>query len=262
MERYLFGGGASDVAEDLDGRRVAGAPVTIWDGPTDTSTRVMDLVDAGTGSQIEQSTLTADEYGYVLPFLGPPGVERLWAKAGAVAKRVELVQMSLSSRLAKHVTSDVDPHKDREYTDRRFDAAVSRTGKNSVSTVPVETWLNVETADGAGDVIRLTREGQVGSQLRSDGCLHVRPFTGDAGLVVQTKNGTDSTDAILVQGGDGASSVFRVRKSGNVLIAGTVQSDGDVIAPNVGTARVYSGPASALPPTSQLRPGDVWVQYG
>ncbi|MER7986976.1 hypothetical protein ABTY53_15485 [Streptomyces noursei] len=263
MERYLFGGGASDVAEDIDGGRVAGAPVTIWDGPTDTATRVMDLADAGTGSQIEQSTLTADEYGYILPFLGPPGVERLWAKAGAVAKRVELIQMGLPSRFAKHVTTDVDPHKDREYTDRRFDAAVSRTGRNDVTTVPNDAWLNVEAVDGIGDVLRLSREGQAGSQLRSNGCLYIQPFTADAGLVVQTKNGSGSTDAILVQGGgDGATSVFRVRKSGNVLIAGSVQSDGDVIAPNVGAARVYSGPASALPPTGQLRPGDVWVQYG
>ncbi|MEV5875757.1 hypothetical protein AB0L75_16280 [Streptomyces sp. NPDC052101] len=262
-DRYLFGGGTSDVAEDADGKRVAGAPVTIWDGPSDTSSRVMDLVDVENGSQIEQSTLTADEYGYIPRFLGPPGVERLWAKAGTVGKRVELIQMSLSTRIAKHAT-DTDPHRDRDYADRKFEAAVGRTGRNDVATMPGgDAWLTVEAADGTSDVIRLTREGQVGSQLRSNGCLYIQPFTNNAGLVVQTKNGSDSTNAILVQGGaDGTASVFRVRKSGNVLIAGSVQSDGNVIAPNIGTARLFSGPASALPPTSQLRPGDVWVQYG
>ncbi|GAA4071386.1 hypothetical protein [Streptomyces hundungensis] len=263
MDRYLFGGGTADVAEDVDGGRVAGAPVTIWDGPTDTANRVMDLVDAENGSQIEQSTLTADEYGYIAPFLGPPGVERLWAKAGTVAKRVELVQMSLSSRLAKHLTADVDPHKDREYTDRKFDAAVGRTGKNDIATGPGDAWLNVEAASGTNDVIRMNRAGEIGTQLKSNGTFYIQPFTNNTGLVVLTKNTTETTNAINVQGGtDGATSVFRVRKSGNVLITGTLQADGNVIAPNVGSARVYSGPASALPPASQLKPGDVWVQYG
>ncbi|MEV6551742.1 hypothetical protein AB0M57_23930 [Streptomyces sp. NPDC051597] len=262
-ERNLFGGGAADVAEDVDGRRVAGAPITIWDGPSDTSTRVMDLVDVENGSQIEQSTLTADEYGYIPVFLGPPGVERLWAKAGTVGKRVELIQMSLSSRLAKHMATDVDPHRDREYTDRRFEAAVSRTGANAVATAPGDAWLAVEAADGTNDVVRLSRAGETGTELRSSGAVSIAPFSDTTGLVIFTKHISENTNAINVQGGpDGATSVFRVRRSGNVLITGSLQADGNVIAPNVGSARVYSGPASALPPTNQLKPGDVWVQYG
>ncbi|UQI44627.1 hypothetical protein M1P56_09840 [Streptomyces sp. HU2014] len=262
-ERFLFGGSAADVAEDVDGGRIAGAPITIWDGPADTATRVMDLVDVGNGAQIEQSTLIADEYGYVPPFLGPPGAERLWAKAGSVPKRVELMQMSLSSRFSRHTSTDADPHKDREYTDRKVAETVKRTGKNDVATLPSEAWLNVEAAAGTNDVVRVNRSGEAGTQLKSNGTLYIQPFTNNTGLVLLTKNTADTTNAITVQGGaDGTTSVFRVRKSGAVLVAGTIQSDGEVIAPNVGSARVFSGPASNLPPVAQLKPGDVWVQYG
>ncbi|MFF4952839.1 hypothetical protein [Streptomyces chattanoogensis] len=261
-ERYLFGGSAADVAEDVDGSRIAGAPVTIWDGPADTATRVLDLVDVGNGAQMDQSILIADEFGFIPPFLGPPCVERLWAKAGSVPTRVELVQMSLADRFNKHTSTDPDPHKDREYTDRKVAETIKRSGQNEVDTTPSEAWLNVETASGTSDVFRLNRSGDVGTRLKSDGTLHIRPFTDNTGLVVLTNNTTASTSAISVQGGtDGVTSVFQVRKNGNVSVTGTIQSDAEVIAPNVGSARVFSGPVD---PGSRvaLRPGDVWVKYG
>ncbi|MBT2383866.1 hypothetical protein [Streptomyces sp. ISL-11] len=255
MERNMFGGSAADVAEDVDGRRVSGAPVTIWDGPSDTAARVMDLQDAD-GAVLDSGTLVADQHGYLPSFFGPPGVERLWADSGV--RRVELIPVNLGIRLRRHTELDPDPHRAREYADGKFAQAVRLNGANQAATATTDPWVAVEAADGSGDVIRVTRAGTLGTNIKGNGTLYLNPFTDNSPLVINTTPLSDSRPAVSVSSnGPGTSPCFRVYKTGLVRTAGPIEAGGPVSAPNVGAARLFSGPT----PPSNPQPGDVWVPY-
>ncbi|QLE71116.1 hypothetical protein FGW37_05420 [Streptomyces rectiverticillatus] len=270
MERSLFGGSAADVAEDVDGKRVPGRPVTIWDGPHEGATRLMDLQDADKGA-LDNSTLVADKYGYIPPFYGPPGIERLWADAGT--RRVELLSVNLSERFKKHTEEDPDPHKDREYTDRKFDQAVKLGPGNQVNLDSKVRWVELYADKGsAGEVGTVFGDfRQDGAGDRSNGAVWTLRQNGSVTHVVRT----DTNIPLEVRGdvtqpqpkaafviGDGrktgVDSQFRVDLNGNVYAEGQIVTQRPLAAPNVGTARVFSGPT----PPADPKPGDVWIKYG
>ncbi|MEU1353890.1 hypothetical protein ABZ410_08290 [Streptomyces cinnamoneus] len=256
MERNMFGGSASDVAEDVDGRRVSGAPVTIWDSPSETANRVLDVLDAD-GAVLDSGTVIADQYGYLPAFFGPPGIERLWADSGV--RRVELIPVNLGLRLKRHTELDPDPHRAREYADGKFAQTVTLNGPNQATTAAKEPWVAVEAADGSGDVLRVTRAGTLGTNIKANGTLYLNPFTDNTPLVVNTTPLSDGRPAVSVSSnGPGTDAAFRVYKTGLVRTAGPLEAGGTVRAPNVGSARVFSGPT----PPADPQPGDVWVQYG
>ncbi|AWN05305.1 minor tail protein [Streptomyces phage Ibantik] len=104
MARNLFGGSAADVAEDIDGARVAGAEGTVWDGPSSGAAQITDLLDEN--SQPTQN-LTADSQGMVHHFYGPDNVTLLYVDFGA--GRVAMVPVNTSTDLANHLNA-TDPH--------------------------------------------------------------------------------------------------------------------------------------------------------
>ena len=121
MARNLFGGTADSVAEDATGARVAGATGTVWDGPSAAANQITDLTDA-TNSPI--TGLIADGNGYLGPFYGPDGAERVWVDFGA--GRVALVSVTVGERLDAH-TNATDPHGDRQYSDAALAGHVAAT---------------------------------------------------------------------------------------------------------------------------------------
>ncbi|MER6382100.1 glycosyl hydrolase family 28-related protein [Streptomyces sp. NPDC001118] len=114
MARNLFGGTADSVAEDITGARVPNAAGTVWDGPSAGAAQLTDLTDIN-GAPLTQ--LQADAHGYVAPFYGPDGYERVWLDFGA--GRVALVSVTVGERLDSHL-SGIDPHGDRAYADSNF----------------------------------------------------------------------------------------------------------------------------------------------
>ncbi|MEV5883086.1 glycosyl hydrolase family 28-related protein [Streptomyces sp. NPDC052020] len=105
MARYLFGGTAADVAEDVAGGRVPGAIGTVWDGASEGAVQVTDLTDLD-GAPISQ--LQADADGMVPAFYGPePSPERLYLDFGG--PRVAILATDLGDRFAEHVAAE-DPH--------------------------------------------------------------------------------------------------------------------------------------------------------
>ncbi|MYX26059.1 hypothetical protein GTY75_05145 [Streptomyces sp. SID8381] len=114
MARNLFGGTADSVAEDSSGARVPNAVGTVWDSPSAGATQLTDLTDES-GAPLQQ--LQADATGYIAPFYGPDGYERVWLDFGA--GRVALVSVTVGERLDSHLT-DLDPHGDRAYADSTF----------------------------------------------------------------------------------------------------------------------------------------------
>ncbi|MEU5186991.1 hypothetical protein AB0G83_07525 [Streptomyces klenkii] len=252
MARNLFGGTASDVAEDIDGRRVPGAVGTVWDGPSDGARQITDLTDAD-GAPIIQ--LQADVRGFIPAFYGPPSdAERLWVDFGV--GRIALVSVTVGDRLRKHLT-DTDPHQSRAYTDERLAAYLPLRG-TEVQAPAGDSWLTaVVTDDPAGNVIRLrTADGAERTRLRNTGALYLDVIGKRTPLCIgapgfgagQTVINVSSTSA--TPSSEGA--VFQVKGDGSVVSAGTIT------AANLGSARVFSGP---LPPAAP-RPGDVWVKYG
>ncbi|GAA0406159.1 hypothetical protein [Streptomyces luteireticuli] len=247
MDRNLFGGSAADVAEDVDGKRVAGAPVTIWDGPTDTANRVMDLQDPD-GTVLDSGVLVADPHGYLPSFLGPPGVERLWADSGV--RRVEVLPVNLGTRLRQHMEVEPDPHGAREYADSKFAQAVKLSGANMATAPSTDPYLTVEAPARSGDVLRVTRAGAQGTAITSAGCVIVAPSEDLTPLRVDVSALAASRPAITV--GAGTGQVLRLYPTG------ALDTVGPITAPNVGTAPVFSGPT----PPANPRPGTVWVAYG
>ncbi|MFJ2112320.1 glycosyl hydrolase family 28-related protein [Streptomyces sp. NPDC087850] len=109
MTRNIFGGTSADVAEDASGVRVPGAVGTVWEGHTESSGQITDLLDLS-GTPITE--LVADPNGMVPSFFGPEdGPERLYVNFGA--GRVALLAGDVGERLREHLTA-YDPHGDRE----------------------------------------------------------------------------------------------------------------------------------------------------
>ncbi|MGK5496398.1 hypothetical protein [Streptomyces sp. URMC 125] len=250
MARNLFGGTASDVAEDIDGRRIPGAVGTVWDGPSDQAGQVTDLTDAD-GAPIIQ--LVADNRGFVPPFYGPDGVERLWVDFGV--GRIALVSSTVGDRLKAHIAA-YDPHQDRAYTDERL-ADYLPLGGSTFQSPAGSTWALAQVAGDEGAVLSLV-DGTTGSQytrIKNNGQLMVDAAGQAAPLCIGAPGFSPSDTVINVVGEKATSStaaaVFRVMGDGSVVAAGPVS------AANVGNARVFSGPN----PPAAPQPGDVWIQY-
>ncbi|MFE9906404.1 glycosyl hydrolase family 28-related protein [Streptomyces achromogenes] len=85
MARYEYGGGIADyIVRPTDGLWgvAAGADVTFWDA-ADGGTQYTDLLDVG-GTPM--SSVRTTEYGALPRFLGPDGVNVMWADAGGAAR--------------------------------------------------------------------------------------------------------------------------------------------------------------------------------
>ncbi|MFJ8699469.1 right-handed parallel beta-helix repeat-containing protein [Streptomyces ardesiacus] len=160
MARYLFGGTAADVAEDLSGARVPGAVGTVWDGPSDGAIQVTDLTDID-GAPISQ--VIADTDGMIGPFYGPdPSPERLYLDFGGA--RVAILASDLGDRFSAHVTAE-DPHGSKAAALAELDAqrgqangiaTLDQYGRVLVEQLPdvakspeMADWLNVK-ADAYG----------------------------------------------------------------------------------------------------------------
>ncbi|MGI5196927.1 glycosyl hydrolase family 28-related protein [Streptomyces sp. CA-288835] len=117
MARNIFGGTASDVAEDASGVRVPGATGTVWDGPSEGATQVTDLLSPEGGAITE---LVADEYGMISEFQGPDdGSERLWLDFGG--GRVAVTSSTVGERLSAHLAAE-DPHGSKDQALAEFNA--------------------------------------------------------------------------------------------------------------------------------------------
>jgi lysophospholipase L1-like esterase len=143
MARNLFGGTASDVAEDVAGARVPGVVGTVWYSSSE-GDQVTDLLDSN-GAPID--SLTADENGMISEFQGPDdGAERLWLDFGA-GVRVAILATNVGERLSAHLTAP-DPH-----------------GTQAAAVAEIETRmgapLGFATLDGSG----LISSAQVPSAL-------------------------------------------------------------------------------------------------
>ncbi|MFC9231362.1 glycosyl hydrolase family 28-related protein [Streptomyces decoyicus] len=129
MARNLFGGSASDVAEDASGARVPGATGTVWNGPTAGATRITDLTDAD-GAPITQ--LVADGRGVLPAFYGPDAAERVWVDFGA--GRVSMLSVTVGERLDEHVSAS-DPHGSKAAV--LAELAAQRGAANGLATLDV-----------------------------------------------------------------------------------------------------------------------------
>ncbi|MFH8346793.1 hypothetical protein [Streptomyces sp. NPDC018045] len=261
-DRNLFGGTPADVAENEAGVRVAGGVGLVWDSSEDSAEQVTDLVDIN-GTPIVQ--LVADDHGVVQPFWGPAdGREALWVDFGV--GRMKLTSSDLGERFKRHL-GQLDPHGSKQYTDEQLVAYVPRRGV-SLSVEAGHTWGQVTVPDSegsagdtTGNVIKLTTEGKSPAgyseftRIKNNGALVLDPVGSHVPLVIGQWEGVSASgSAITVSRGRAGSDpvVFRVRADGCVEAAGSVS------APNVGTARLFSGPTAPANP----QVGDVWVQYG
>lgn len=123
MARNLFGGTASDVAEDAAGVRVPGVTGTVWDGPTEVATQIVDLLSLE-GTPF--TDLVADEDGMIPAFYGPDfGPERLYVDFGG--PRTAILATDVGDRLREHLAAD-DPHGDREAAITNVDNRIAVPG--------------------------------------------------------------------------------------------------------------------------------------
>ncbi|MEU2513787.1 hypothetical protein [Streptomyces syringium] len=262
MERNLFGGTPADVAENEAGVRVPGGVGLVWDGPGEGAVQVTDLVDIN-GAPIVQ--LVADERGVVPPFWGPAdGREALWVDFGV--GRVKLTSSNLGERYQAH-TEALDPHGSKAYVDNQLSSYVPRRGAR-LTVEKGATWgaMTVPGVEGAsgdtvGHVLRLETENRTPSghteftRLRNNGAVLVDPIGPHVPVAIGQYEGVgDSSTALSISRGRAGTdpAVFRVRADGRV------EASGNISAPNIGTARVFSGPSAPTNP----RVGDVWVAYG
>ncbi|QUI30689.1 hypothetical protein H9W91_07320 [Streptomyces alfalfae] len=250
------------MAEDIDGARVPGAVGTVWDGPSEEATQIVDLTDAD-GVPIIQ--LVADERGFVPSFYGPADdTERLWVDFGV--GKIALVSVTVGDRLKVHMQA-ADPHQDRAYTDERLSNYVPRSGA-SIDVGKGSTWTGFTVADLEGSngdtggyVFKLETTGktpagyQEFTRLKNNGTLMLDSNGSHVPLLIGQYEtvGADGSALAVSRGRAGTDPVvFRVRSDGRVEAAG------DISASNIGNARIYSGPSAPASPQA----GDVWVKYG
>lgn len=88
MARRPFGGGSSDFVDQVDGSGIVHADgtaqVKMYNAPT-TGTQITDLTDASSNPIL---VVTANAFGQLPPFFGPPdGTSQLWADAGGSTRQ-------------------------------------------------------------------------------------------------------------------------------------------------------------------------------
>ncbi|MFD8088977.1 hypothetical protein [Streptomyces malaysiensis] len=258
MARNLFGGTASDVAEDVSGARIPGAVGTVWDGPSEGATQLLDLTDAD-GAPVVQ--LVADQRGFVPSFYGPDNVERLWVDFGN--GKIGLNSVTVGVRLAAHQGAN-DPHQDRAYTDEQL-LNYMRASGGEYKTVAGGDFLKftVPSAADPGFVWKTqTADGAQYTRLVNSGALFIDTVGKNIPLCIGVPGYSSTGNAINIVNGKATTSttnsVFQVRGDGSIINAGAITSAGNVNAPNIGSARVFSGPNAPASPQA----GDVWIKYG
>jgi lysophospholipase L1-like esterase len=157
MARNLFGGSAADVAEDIDGSRIASATGIVWNGPGAEALQLTDLQDS---SGNPMTGLTSNGQGMVEHFYGPDGVDLVYADFGA--GRVAMTPVNTSGALSQHLNA-VDPHGSKEGAIAELNAqkgvpgglaTLDSTGKLRTAQIPSSLgsgassteWLNVKSA--------------------------------------------------------------------------------------------------------------------
>ncbi|MCY0923694.1 hypothetical protein OS965_37075 [Streptomyces sp. H27-G5] len=254
MARNYFGGTSADVAEDEAGSRLPNLPGRVYLTATDP-----DPVKDVLGPNDEPlDGLLSDERGMIPQFQGPDGTEQLWVDFGK--GRTMLTANNVGVRFRSHLLPNADPHGDRAYSRELLEQAVLKTGRNDCRTIPSDALFNVDAPAGTNDVIRMNRDAKTGTNLKSSGALYLDPFTDNTALVINSANVTDTKPLITVNGS--TPSTFRVMKNGDIRTNGALITNSPVQAPNVGDARVFSGPADPATQGITLKPGDVWVTYG
>ncbi|MGK5627007.1 hypothetical protein [Streptomyces sp. URMC 123] len=259
MARNLFGGTAADAAENESGGRLPNLKGRVY-ASQESPDLVTDLLDAS-GNPLKDGLLT-DERGMIPAFQGPDGVEQLWVDFNS--GRVMLTPNDVGKRLAGHL-ADPDPHGAKAYTSETLKDYVAKRGRNEMQT-STEVLLAVDVPAGTNDVIRMSRDGIAGTQLKSSGALNLKPFGDSTPLAVTADAVSDSKPVVSVN--DGGATNLRMFKNGDIESAGKVTVGGDVavsgsvLAGNIGTARVFSGTADPASQGVVLKPGDIWVQYG
>ncbi|RLV10237.1 hypothetical protein CTZ27_03185 [Streptomyces griseocarneus] len=214
------------------------------------------------GTPITQ--IVADERGIIPLFWGPAnGAESLWVDFGV--GRMKLVSNSIGERLKAHQEA-LDPHNSMLYTDQQLTNYVPRRG-GQVTSERGRTWIEVRVpdavdgADTVGNAARLTTSAKTPggfdefTRIKNSGAVVVDPVGPYVPLAVGQYEGVpaDGTALLVSRGRAGTEpAVLRVRSDGRIEAAGAIS------APNIGGARVFSGPT---PPASP-RVGDVWVSYG
>ncbi|MCZ4119042.1 hypothetical protein [Streptomyces sp. H39-S7] len=259
MARNLFGGTASDVAEDVDGRRIPGAVGTVWNGPSGGATQVLDLTDQD-GAPLVQ--LVADNRGFIPSFYGPDGIERLWADFGN--GRVGLLSVTIGERLDAHKAAG-DPHGDRAYVAEQLVNYVPTRGGTVTSPAALD-WLTAmvpDPVDATGNVLKLAGpDGTAYTVLKNTGALYINTKGQRAGLAIGAPGYPAGQPIINVSNGSASptstNAIFQVMGDGSVVTKGSLTATGPVTASNVGGARVFSGPNPPATPQA----GDVWIQYG
>ncbi|MFD5050427.1 hypothetical protein [Streptomyces tendae] len=234
---------------------------TVWSSKEESAEQILDLVDIN-GTPITQ--LVADERGVIPLFWGPPGAEYLWIDFGV--GRLKITSNSLGERFKAH-TEALDPHNSKQYTDEQLNNYIPRRGAQ-ISCEKGVTWTGFKvpevegsTGDGAGNVFKVETENGTPAgykeftRLKNNGTLYVEPNGSHVPLAIgQWETVSANGTALNISKGRAGTepSVFRIRADGRVEAAGAIS------APNLGTARLFSGPTAPTNP----QVGDVWVAYG
>ncbi|MFE3579391.1 hypothetical protein [Streptomyces vinaceus] len=254
MARNYFGGTSADVAEDEAGSRLPNLPGRVYLTATDPDP-VKDIL----GPNDEPlDGLLSDERGMIPQFQGPDGTEQLWVDFGK--GRIMLTANNVGVRLKAHLMPNADPHGDRAYTDIKLGAYMKRD-TNEVTLPKNQRWLGLMNSDAApgGDTIYQSNGDRTYNfALRQNGSMTLYQHT-DSHIAMEIRAGIKTNKwALAINDGKsmGSTSAFRVDYGGNVETAGTIT------ASNIGTARVFSGPADPATQGIALKPGDVWVTYG
>lgn len=180
MARQLFGGSAADVAEDIDGSRVAGATGTVWDGSDSTAHQVTDMT---TLEGLPLPELISDSQGMIRQFYGPDGAQNLWVDFGE--ERIILTPTDLGVQLAAH-EADEDAHGLKEWVE------------SVLVSQPDSAWIRKSNLPECFKPNKITPESvrisTVQTNTPTDGYIKYAP----AGVAL---TGTDRTGPFTILGG-------------------------------------------------------------
>lgn len=251
-QRHPFGGDASTVAEDNSGRRIPNTSGNVYLQKTDLQAETDLLNEDGSAA----SLVRTDDKGMVMPFFGPPGASTLWIDFGA--GRYQVFATDVISAAAQHIAAgyDEDPHGTLTQARKEMQTYTDRNAPNTVPLISSEAWISVVgRSDTSGDVATVRNPGGTGYRwvLRQDGSMVITNNTEHIPFEIQAGDSPNSVAiAVTGPGGETSDPLFWVGSDG------VVHAKKPIEVPNIGNARVFSGPEAPANP----RVGDVWVKYG
>ncbi|MFF4529225.1 hypothetical protein ACFY1P_08120 [Streptomyces sp. NPDC001407] len=258
-DRHLFGGDVCSAAENSQGVRIPNTYGVVYRHKNASITET-DLLTEG-GSPVTR--VHSDDRGMVEPFYGPPGVSTMWMDFNA--GRYQIFAVDMDTRIANHLTDgpDEDPHGTLRTARAEMESYVSKIGSNDIDAVGTSAeWIRVASDDTDANVATLrNREGIARWALKKDGRMDIQPAYRPETAKQYAIRAVTKADAVAyaVSNADasGASNTFTVKGDGSANFSGDVTLNKPIIAPNVGSARVYSGPEEPRNPKT----GDVWIAY-